>query len=47
MNQLFTVQPRQVSERSDQLANADQPDNVPGEIADDSQKGNGEVEEHI
>ena len=43
LDQFFTVQPMQVSERSDQLANPDQPDDVPGEIADDPEKRNAEV----
>ena len=51
LDQFFTVQPMQVSERSDQLANPEQPDIVPGKIADDLWEGNAEVtgpaEEHL
>ena len=38
LDQFFTVQPRQVSERSDEFAEPDQP-----EMADDSDKENAEV----
>ena len=52
LDQFFTVQPRQVSERSDDFAEPDQPENAPAEMADNPDKENAEVvtgpiEEHI
>ncbi|CAM1299647.1 Uncharacterised protein r2_g958 [Pycnogonum litorale] len=52
LDQFFTVQPRQVSERSDDFAEPDQPENAPAEMSDDPDKKNAEVvtgpiEEHI
>ena len=52
LDQFFTVQPRQVSERSDDFGEPDQPENAPAVMVDDPDKENAEVvtctiEEHI